>query len=193
MGSSIVYWAARRTGGRSGGPKLGLQIKCYTLHWLGKRGMQWKELIPTFDEYLLTRPRSQVLLIQLGSNDLAILKSNELIELIRLDVLRLQVLFPELILIWSEILPRRYWHFADNQVLLENTRKRTNTAVKGIFKSDIGKGFIIRNPNILSKEISLYRYDGVHLSNVGNDAYLNNIKGALEAFDLSDTRIFPPE
>jgi hypothetical protein len=63
------------SGGRSGGPKLGLQIKCYTLHWLGKRGMQWKELIPTFDEYLLTRPRSQVLLIQLGSNDLAILKS----------------------------------------------------------------------------------------------------------------------
>ena len=193
MGSSIVYWAARRTGGRSGGPKLGLQIKCYTLHWLGKRGMQWKELIPTFDEYLLTRPRPQILLIQLGSNDLAILKSKELIELIRLDVLRLQALFPELILIWSEILPRCYWHFADNQVLLENTRKRTNTAVKGIFKSAIGKGFIIRNPNILSKEISLYRYDGVHLSNVGNDVYLNNIKGPLEAFDLSDTRIFPPE
>jgi hypothetical protein len=67
-----------------------------------------------------------------------------LIELIRLDVLRLQALFPELILIWSEILPRCYWHFADNQVLLENTRKRTNTAVKGIFKSDIGKGFKIR-------------------------------------------------
>ena len=119
MGSLIVYWAARRTGGSSGGPNLGLQIKGYTLHWLGKRGMRWKEVIPTFDEYLLTRPRPQIVLIQLGSNDLAILKSNELIELIRLDVLRLQALFPELILIWSEILSRRYWHSADNQVLLE--------------------------------------------------------------------------
>jgi hypothetical protein len=68
--------------------------------------MQWKELIPTFDEYLLTRPRPQVLLIQLGSNDLAILKIKELIELIRLNVLRLQALFPELILIWREILPQ---------------------------------------------------------------------------------------
>ena len=143
--------------GRIRGPNLGLQIKGYTLHWLGKRGMGWKELIPTFNEYLLTRPRPQNVLIQLGSNDLVILKSKELIELIRLDVLRLQVLFPELILIWSEILPRRYWHFADNQVLLLNTWKRTNTAVKSICKSNIGKGFTIRHPNILSKEISLYR------------------------------------
>ena len=119
--------------------------------------MRWKELIPSFDEYLLSRPRPQIVLIQLGSNDLAILKSKELIELIRLDVLRLQVLFPELILIWSEILPRRYWHFADNQVLLCNTWKRTNTAVKSICKSNIGKGFTIRHPNILSKERSLYR------------------------------------
>ena len=114
MGSSIVYWAGRRTDVRSGGPYLGLQITGYTLHWLGKRGMRWKEVIPTFDEYLLTRPQPQILLIQLGSNDLAILKSKELIELIRLDVLHLQALFPEIILIWSEILPRRYWHFADN-------------------------------------------------------------------------------
>jgi hypothetical protein len=114
MGSSIVYWAGRRTDVRSGGPNLGLQITGYTLHWLGKRGMRWKEVIPTFDEYLLTRPQPQILLIQLGSNDLAILKSKELIELIRLDVLHLHALFPEIILIWSEILPRRYWHFADN-------------------------------------------------------------------------------
>jgi hypothetical protein len=77
---------------------LGLQINGYTLHWLGKRGMRWKEVIPTFDEYLLTRPQPQILLIQLRSNDLAILKSKELIELIRLDVLHLQALFPELIL-----------------------------------------------------------------------------------------------
>jgi hypothetical protein len=41
--------------------------------------MRWKELIPSFDEYLLSRPRPQIVLIQLGSNDRAILKSKELI------------------------------------------------------------------------------------------------------------------
>ena len=112
--------------------------------------MRWKDIIPTFDGFFWSGPRPQILFLQLGSNDLAILEGKELIELIRLDVLRLQVLFPELILIWSQILPRRYWHFAKDQVLVENTRKRVNKAVKSFFKNDIKKGCIIRHPNILS-------------------------------------------
>ena len=101
--------------------------------------MRWKEVIPTFDEYLLTRPQPQILLIQLRSNDLAILKSKELIELIRLDVLHLQALFPELILIWSEILPRRYWHFADNQVLLEIRGNVLTQQLKAFSRVILGK------------------------------------------------------
>ena len=76
------------------------------------------------------------------------------------------------------------------------TNSRSSTSYNTNFDNNLNpeqNNYRIRHPNILSKERSLYRYDGVHLSNVGNDVYLNNIKGALEAFDLSDTRIFPPE
>jgi hypothetical protein len=44
---------------------------------------------------LLTQPLPQILIIQLGSNDLGIFKGNELIELI----LRLRTLYPGLKLI----------------------------------------------------------------------------------------------
>jgi hypothetical protein len=76
--------------------------------------------MPIIDKNLLSNPAPNILVIQLGSNDLGILKGKELIELIRLDVLRLRPLLPNIILVWSEILPRRYWHVVNNQVAVEN-------------------------------------------------------------------------
>ena len=116
---------------------------------------------------------------------MGIFKGNELIELI----LRLRTLYPGLKLIWSKILQRRYWHNANNQVAIETSRKRVNLAIKNIFLNEIQKGGIIRHPNITVKEKSLFRYDGVHLSDVGNNIYLNNIQGALEAFAISECKV----
>ena len=100
---------------------------------------------------LLTQPLPQILIIQLGSNDLGIVKGKELIELI----LRLRTLYPGLKLIWSEILQRRYWHNANNQVAIETFRKRVNLAIKNIFLNETQKGCIIRHPNITVKEKSM--------------------------------------
>jgi len=150
--------------------------------------------MPIIDKNLRSNPAPNILVIQLGSNDLGILKGKELIELIRLDVLRLRTLLPNIILVWSEILPRRYWHIANNQMAVENSRKRENTAAKAIFLNEIQKGFIIRHPNIRVTENVLYRYDGVHLSDAGNNVYLNNIQGGLELCFLNvNCQLFPQE
>ena len=134
--------------------------------------------------------KSLLLIIQLGSNDLGIVKGKELIESIRCDILRLRTLYPDLKLNWSVILQSRYWHNANNQVAIETSRKRVNLAIKNIFLNEIQKGGIIRHPNITVKEKSLFRYDGVHLSDVGNNIYLNNNQGALEAFAISECKVF---
>jgi hypothetical protein len=48
------------------------------------------------------------LIIQADSNDLGVVKGKELIENIRADIVRLAILYPDLKIIWSDILPRRY-------------------------------------------------------------------------------------
>ena len=142
------------------------------------------------EKSLLTQPLPHILIIQLGSNDLGIVKCKELIKLIRCDILRLMTLYPDLKLNWSVILQRRYWHNTNNQVAIETSRKRLNLAIKNIFLNEIQKGCIIRHTNITVKEKSLFRYDGVHLSDVGNNIYLNSNQGALEAFAISECKVF---
>ena len=142
------------------------------------------------EKSLLTQPLSQMLIIQLGSNDLGNVKGKELIELSRCYIRRLMTLYSDLRLIWSEILQRRYWHNDNNQVAIETSRKKVNLAIKNIFLNEIQKGCIIRHPNITVKEKSLFRYDGVHLSDVGNNIYLNNIQGSLENFAISECKVF---
>ena len=88
-----------------------------------------KLFISTFDKYVKSYPRP-------GSNDLGVVKGKELIENIRAAIL-LAILYLDLKIIWSDILPRRYWHYGVNHGAIEGTRKRVNIAVRKVVKEEI--------------------------------------------------------
>ena len=105
--------------------------------------------------------------------------------------MRLKVMCPNARIVWFAILMRRYWHSAQDGRALEKSRKRLNLLVRN-FMQTIG-GCVIRHSNIRVSEKSLYKFDGTHLSNTGNEVYLNNIQGAIELFLSNDgTLVFPP-
>lgn len=141
--------------------------------------MCWDSLSPTVEKLLKDNPPPLMIVIQLGSNDMGNEKIVGLIKSIKCDILRLRCLIPNTMIVWSDILMRRYWHTAISGKSMELARKRVNSDIKKFMKEE-GQ-FVINHPNIRASEISLYRYDGTHLTDQGNDIYLNNLQGGIEA------------
>ena len=176
---------------RQGGRHLGFHNVGFQGFWFGIRGMVWKELIPKIELLLRRHLPPKFVVIQLGSNDLGTVKGWQLAEHIICDILRIHALMSNTLIVWSDILQRRYWHNANNGKSIEKTRKRVNLLVRNPVIS-IG-GCAIRHCKLRAREVNLYRNDGTHLSNSGTEIYLNNIQGALEHFISSGgSLVFPP-
>ena len=186
-----MYWAQRKAFSRIGGQNLGLHYRGVEIRWFGKRGMSWYDFAATVEKEIKLLPPPSYLIIQLGSNDLGKGKSCGLIVDIKRDIGRIRLLLPNTRIIWSEILLRRYWHVAKGDgKIIEKIRKRVNCAVNNFIKNE--GHYVIKHSNIRASEIELYRFDGTHLSDIGNDIYLNNLQGALETFITSpNTKSFP--
>ena len=86
---------------------------------------------------------------------------------------------------------RRYWHVSNGDgKSIEKIRIRVNTALRNCVKKE--GHCCISHPNIRANEKSLYRFDGTHLTDSGNDILLNNLQGALETFiTAKDVKSFP--
>ena len=93
-------------------------------------------------------------------------------------------MLPGCSLIWSTILPRRTYRYSKNDHAMETTRKRTNRGVRSyIFKHG---GYVIKYPDFDDRYPALFSDDGVHLSLIGNNIFIDQIQSALETF-----RAFP--
>lgn len=196
IGSSIIYWAQRRAFHRPGGENLGLHYRGVSIRWTGKRSMKWYEFTGTVEKALQKLPPPSFLLVQLGSNDIGTgVKTKSLIEDMERDILRIRLLLPNTKIIWSDILMRRYWSVADNPgdgPVIEGLRLRVNSAMRSYANKE--GHYNIKHPNIRAKEKTLYRHDGCHLSDIGNDILLNTYQAALETFIAnSEARSFPIE
>jgi len=178
VGSSYVHWGHRRALSRIGGAHLGLLNRGYNVRWFGKRGMLWNDLTATVEQNIKEFPPPAFILIHLGANDICRTKSFDLIEDMKRDLLKISILLPNTHIIWSDLIMRRYWHWADEGKAAEIIRKRINSAINSYLSKE--NHYVVNHPNIRAKERDLYRFDGTHLSDLGNDIWLNNIQGVLD-------------
>lgn len=90
-----------------GQKKLGLS--CWlTIEWKGRRGMQWPGLLPLlFRE--LKGPKSHVIVVHLGGNDLGLVKGKALIIQAKEDFAEIQRQWPGVLIVWLAMVPRRVW------------------------------------------------------------------------------------
>jgi lysophospholipase L1-like esterase len=83
------------------------------------------------------------------------------------------------------------WHYSDNFQALEKSRHRLNNCIVScVLKSG---GCYIRYPDL--KHPVIFKDDGVHFTKLGNELLLNNIQGAIEAFNrhLNMSITFPDQ
>ena len=86
-------------------------------------------------------------------------------------------MLPTTSFIFSTILPPRSWRYSSNCIAMENARKRVNRAKRTFFQYNCG--YVVTHPDLEDSHTSLFK-DGVHLSFLGNDIFINIIQGALE-------------
>lgn len=172
VGSSFIYWAHQRAP-ISNSSDLGLKNAHITLH--GIRGMKWFSLVETVNS--LTEDNiPDIIVIHLGSNDISFCNPLPLIKKMKADLSLFTEKFENTIMIFSEVLSRRFWGRIDSW---EGEKKKMHISKEvGPFIEEKG-GKVVGHNRIYWKNKSLFRGDGIHLSDKGNDILLEDFKECL--------------
>ena len=172
VGSSIVHWLERHlTATRSARFTRTLGLDCQ-VHWMGRRGMRWEQLVP-----LLRRtsgPAPAVMVIHLGGNNLGSQSGCSLLRSIRRDLDCIHWMFPDTMVLFSDIIQRRVYRSqarGRSAYGIERSRRFVNAGVAG-FMRRVG----VANSNIRHDQ-DVFRRDGVHLNRRGNELFLENVLG----------------
>ena len=176
VGSSLVHWLERHlTATRPEGFRRTLGMDCQ-VRWMGRSGMRWEQLVP-----LLRRTSGRapaVMVIHLGGNNLGSQSGCSLLRSIRRDLDWIEWMFPDTLVLFSDILQRRVYR---SQVRgrsaygIERARRLVNAGVAGFLRR-VG----VANHNIRHDQ-DIFRRDGVHLNRMGNELFLENVLVCLKS------------
>ncbi|XP_062591664.1 uncharacterized protein LOC134253166 [Saccostrea cucullata] len=170
LGSSIVHWAAQRANDISV-ENLEFEKTKLNIFWHGIRGMKWESLLDAVSFCTSKFPLPDFIIIHLGSNDIKFGCSRKLLPNMQNDLTEIGQKFPNCKIIFSELLTRLTWR----GLIWDEGEKERSMINKGI--SDfIGMEHIIRHGKIEPRKRYLFRRDGIHLSDLGNDFLLDDFK-----------------
>lgn len=189
VGSSIVKRAFVAARNRPGGVCLGLQRLSINIWWQGKGGMVWSELYKKIKALLKVNDSPHYLILHCGGNDIGNISLRILIQIFKRTLEKIQLLLPNTKIIWSQLLPRRNWRYSENIDAMNKTVKRLNSSIAAAVVQN-GGGYI-KYPDINSKDALLFESDGVHLSQTGNEIFLNTICAAIEQFKGAGILVYP--
>lgn len=117
-------------------------------------------------------------MLHVGGNDLGAQCIRELIKDVRFDFLPLRTDFPDMLVVWSNIVARTTWRLVQSVDRINKAHINVNKMV-GRFVIQ-NRGLVIRHRE-LEKDTGLYlRRDGVHLSAVGTDLWFLRLQDGIQ-------------
>lgn len=88
--------------------------------------MKWVQMLTEAIEISRNSPPPVILVIHTGGNDLCFMRVSELLTLMRADVDRAIGYFAEVVIVWSEMVPRVRWQGARDAGAIERARRTVN-------------------------------------------------------------------
>ncbi|XP_062607999.1 uncharacterized protein LOC134269810 [Saccostrea cucullata] len=188
IGSSLIFWAQKYAQQRM---LNNLGFESHRLIWHGIRGMVWSQLYPTIQKKLKDNNPPTILVIHCGGNDIGnphnTLKGLQMY--MKSTIVNISQLMPKTVIVWSHILPRSNWTLCLSNNDGENWRRINSALATFVVKKMCGAS--IKYPDILKRHVALFRKDGVHLSDLGNDLFVNSLRNALGLFLSTTDRFYP--
>ena len=121
-----------------------------------------------------------MLLIPLWGNNIGNTNTGHLCRIMKRDLCYISQLLPDCIIVWSDILPRFDWrHTSTASVEQLDKYKRINRRGRKVLCSFCNGRYLSHDISKTSSD--LFRDDGVHLFNLGNDIVLNTLHGAIDS------------
>ena len=160
------------------GNNLGVDAVTY-IHWFGWGGLRWRRLIPFLHQALQGRKAPDVLLIHCGGNDLGDITGVKLVAAMKEDLHQLHLRFPKIKILFSALTQRRRWKADAKAGKIDKGRRFVNS-VMATYVNSLG-GTFVDHPHIRFDTPGLFLYDDVHLTNRGNDMFLNSFAVSIKA------------
>ena len=153
------------------GNNLGVDAAPY-IHWFGWGGLRWRSLIPFINQALQGRASPDVLLVHCGGNDLCDISGVKLASAMKEDLHQLHLRYPNMKILFSALTQRCRWKAGANPGKIGKGRRFVNS-VMATYVQSLG-GTFVDHPHIRFDTPGLFLYGQVHLTNRGNDIFLNS-------------------
>lgn len=190
VGSSIIRRSQDYCNQSAIGSNLSLESLNVTVNLVRKGRTKWEELEDHFSLLLQehgTPPR--VLVIHCGGNSIGLVSLKKLQLQMKSLMGSLHQNMSNTLLVWSNILPRKYWLHMISSIAEEQARIRINSSLESFVCKKLN-GALIRHPDIDINQPKLFQ-DYVHLSKLGNFIFTNTIKTALVKFLTTKQNVYP--
>lgn len=177
VGHSFVKWAQVQARSSYFGENLGFDEACFRVTWKGKGGMRWRELLQVLSSMVVAGKCPDVLVLHLGENDLVQETGITLMRAMKRDLQEIRQQWSGCAIVWTEFVPRRVWRDALKPQAVDKARRKINVEMVR-FCRQLGIARI-RHGDIKYNTPEFFRGDGVHLSRLGMDLYLLELREVL--------------
>lgn len=176
MGHSFIYRAAQRADDRPGGRNLG--FSGVAVNWRGIRGLRWAQVLAEVVFISRWAQGPVVLVLHVGGNDLGSVPTGELMMFMKADLARFSSFFTNLLVVWSEMVPRAVWRGARDMNAIEGARRTVNARMSRFVRYRGGVSF--RHRELEGNNRSLLEEDGIHPNPIGLDILLSGLQDGIE-------------